>query len=96
MVSSTNKTQRITLSLPSSVVSDLDFLSKALGVSRSAFVSAAFADLLPPLVPLASITSKSSESDSKRYRGEFIAELNKAIERLNAGVEGLQDDLFKE
>lgn len=92
-----SKTQRITLSLPSSVVSDLDCISSTLGVSRSAFVSASFAEMLPPLIPLVKIASPDSlEADSRRYRGEFIQQLNTSISRLNSGFEGLQDDLFKE
>lgn len=86
--------KRVTLSLPSKVVSDLDFVSKSLGVSRSALVSGLLADILPPLIPLASIAHSSvSESDSRRYRGEFKAEMQAMLSQLS---EGLQDDLFKE
>ena len=89
------KTQRITLSLPSEVVSNLDFLSNTMGVSRSAFVSALMSDILPPLVPLAKIAAQcGKEGDSRRYRGEFASELNSMLERLNDGLEGIQDDLF--
>ncbi len=89
--------RRVTLSLPSKVVSDLDYLSKSLGVSRSAFVSAVLEDLLPPLLPLANIVEKGvTKGDSRRYRGDFAAELQGLVGRLNSGVEELQDDLFKE
>lgn len=89
--------RRITLSMPSSVVSDLDLLSSSLGVSRSAFVSALLGDVLPPLVPLTKIVSpESSGADSRRYRGEFAEELRSMVGRLNSGFEELQDDLFKE
>ncbi len=88
--------RRITLSMPASVVSDLDFISSALGVSRSAFVSALLGDALPPLVPLAHVASSGSTgADSRRYRGEFVEELRSTVGRLNSGLEELQDDLFK-
>lgn len=90
-----NNTKRITLSLPSDVVSNLDFLSEAMGVSRSALVSALMGDILPPLIPLAKITIQGvSEGDSRRYRGEFVAELDAMLGRLTEGMEGVQDDLF--
>jgi hypothetical protein len=90
-----NNTQRITLSLPADVVSNLDFLSGTMGVSRSALVSALMSDILPPLVPLAKIAAQGvTEGDSRRYRGEFVDELNGMLGRLNEGFEGIQDDLF--
>jgi predicted transcriptional regulator len=89
------RTQRVTLSLPSDVVSNLDFLASSMGVSRSALASALMSDILPPLIPLVQIASQgSSEGDSRRYRGEFVTELNAMLGRLTEGVEGLQDDLF--
>lgn len=88
---------RVTLSFPPGVLSNIDFVSRALGVSRSAFVSALMADVLPPLLPYARIVSSElSEADARRYRGEFASELNSMVERLNKGMEGLQDDLFKD
>jgi hypothetical protein len=85
--------KRVTLSFPSKVVSDLDFISSALGVSRSALVSGLLTDILPPLIPLANIVKKDlTDGDSRRYRGEFKEEMQTILERLNGE---LQDDLFK-
>lgn len=83
------------MSLPTSVVSNLDFLAGTMGVSRSALVSALMSDVLPPLIPLAKVAAQGvTEGDSRRYRGEFASELNAMLERLNDGLEGVQDDLF--
>lgn len=88
---------RITISIPTSTVSNLDFVSKSLGVSRSAFVSAFLDDLLPPLIPLVKMVEKgATEGDSRRYRGDFAEQLQGMVSRLNSDIEGLQDDLFKE
>ncbi len=84
---------RVTLSFPSKVVSDLDFIASALGVSRSALVSGLLTDVLPPLIPLAHIAKDGlTDGDSRRYRGDFKEEMQLMLGRLQGE---LQDDLFK-
>lgn len=95
----TTGVRRVTISLPPLTLNQLDFVAAQLGVSRSAFISALLGDVLPPLVPMAKLVKASqegSEVDSKRYRGEFASTLDDMVKKLNAGYEGLQDDLFKE
>lgn len=89
--------QRVTFSLPPLAVNQLTFVASQLGVSRSALMSAMLGELLPPLVHMAHLAkaaNEGSESDAKRYRGELVDILNEQVRKLNAGYEGLQDDLF--
>lgn len=91
-----SSTARVTVSLPQSVVDDLDYISKTAGISRSAFLSALLSETLPPLIPLVQVASSgSSEADSRRYRGAAVTFINDAVSRLTTGAEALQDDLFK-
>ncbi|AXH78983.1 MAG: CopG family transcriptional regulator [Circular genetic element sp.] len=90
-----SKTVRITVSLPSQVVSNLDYISTTIGVSRSAFLSSLLSESLPPIVPLVQIVaSASKDGDSKRFRGAAVSAINDAVSRLVSGSEVLQDDLF--
>lgn len=88
---------RVTISLPPSTLEQLDFVSRQLGVSRSAFVSSLLGEVLPPLVPMAQLVSSASEgseAEFKRYRGDFASELDSMVRKLNSGYEELQDDMF--
>lgn len=92
------KVRRVTISLPPQTLEQLDFISLQLGVSRSSFISALLGDVLPPLVPLAHLVKSSNESpeaEAKRYRGEFAAELDEMVRKLNSGYGELQADMFK-
>jgi len=95
-MSSESNVKRVTLSLPVGTVKDMDLLAHTLGLSRSAFVSGLLSQILPPMIPLCHAAAKvCSESDSKRYRGDSIAEIDNLVGLLQSGLEELQGDLFK-
>jgi len=88
--------RRLTVSLPKEVVSNLDYISSTIGMSRSAFLSALLSESLPPLVPLVQITAECArEGDQKRYRGAATSAIDATVSRLVSGIEVLQNDLFK-
>lgn len=91
--------KRVTLSLPPKVVSDLDFVSSRMGISRSALVSSLLSGSLPSIIPLVTVVTAAKdgnggEAEAKRYMGDFAASLDEQMKRLNSGIEGLEDDLF--
>lgn len=88
--------RKVSLSLPSDLVRDIDFVAAALGLSRSAFISAYLRDAITPLVPLAHVVSTSGSSDAKRYRGESMEAINGLIDRLKGEIGTLQGDWVNE
>lgn len=83
----------VNLSLPPTVVSDLDLISNSLDISRSAFVSALLLNILPQVIPLVSkIDFKAPDAHSRRYRGEFIDELTELVGDLCIRTKGTTDD----
>lgn len=91
--------KRITVSLPPEVLEQLDLVAKAMGLSRSAFLSGLLGQTLPPICSLASVTPPDgSEGSSRRYRGELVSHINSMISGLQDELRDLegQDDLFKE
>lgn len=88
--------RRLTVSLPKEVVSNLDYISTTIGMSRSAFLSALLSESLPPLVPLVQVVASGvKDGDLKRYRGSATSSIDETVSRLVSGIEVLQDDLFK-
>ena len=92
---SDSKFRKITFSLPSNVVDDLDALSSVLGCSRSAVAGQVLAEFLTPLVELSSCLPNRTSDHSeviRRARGVSGDLLGAEIKRLVAGG---QDDLFR-
>lgn len=93
--------KRITVSLPSSVVDDLAYISSLLGISRSALLSGVLGNSLPvvrsAVATLATELIKPRDGEDstdvmKRYRSETRAIIDSLVGDL---MEGGQDDLFK-
>lgn len=83
--------KRVSLSLPSSVVDDLDYVSERLGISRSGFLTQVLlqSDLASLRALLASIPESPSEDDVKRFRGssvDYIRERVEALQKLQGGL----------
>jgi hypothetical protein len=92
-----SSTKRCSVSLPTDLVDQLDFVSGRLKVSRSACLSALLSEALPDIVQLVSVLpddpSMATEADARRFRGVTADILSKQIGDL---IRGGQDDLFKE
>lgn len=83
--------KRVSLSLPSSVVEDLDYISNRLGISRSGFLTQVLlqSDLASLRALLASIPESPTDDDVKRFRGssvDFIRERVEALQQLQGGL----------
>lgn len=84
--------KRVTVSLPPDVLELLDGVSKALGVSRSAFLSSLLRDALPLLGATVMAAAEHVEgSSSRRYRESSKEEIDALIKALTSGA---QHDLF--
>lgn len=83
--------QRTTFTVPDDLVRDLAYLSKRVGVSRSALVSSL---LTQPVHDLRHLVEQIPESptpaDVRRLRGESEKIVHERLEALK----GLEDDLF--
>lgn len=96
------KARKISVSLPDSLVTDLDAISRALGVSRSAFISACLMPTIPLMrgavreLELHAIENASDYDDLiKRYRSSSKGHIDDLIKRLSSALDGeVQGDLF--
>ena len=90
--------RKVTMSLPPSVVDELDHISKVMGLSRSGFLSSLLSEALPPLrATLDTLVEleASSEGDSEASQQRRNADSQEAIDAYLRGiVGGVQDDLF--
>lgn len=91
-----SSTKRCSVSLPSDVVDQLDFVSTRMRVSRSALLSALLSEAMPGLVQIISTLpadpTTATEADARRFRGATADVLSKQIgDIIRAGG---QDDLF--
>lgn len=85
--------KRTSFSLPPELIGDLDFVSKRIGISRSALVAGILKEACQPMVALIrEIPEEPTASDAVRFRGESQRVVN---ERVDA-VLRLRDDLFSE
>lgn len=95
-------TKKVSLSLPPAVVADLDLLSNAMGLSRSAFLSSLLSQTLPPMTSTVITLIGDAEAvlDSygdepavaqQRYNAHSKAFIDDFIKNLTSGG---QDDLF--
>lgn len=86
--------KRVSLSIPIGLADNLDYISRRLGVSRSAFVTQllleAQLDKLASL--LASIPEQPSEADKRRFRGDSKLYVREQLARLQELQGGLFDD----
>lgn len=87
--------KRITLSLPDEVVDMLDYVSRRLGVSRSALVAEVLPELFAPSLSVLQTLPEDRDptgDDVKRFRGASVALVR---ERLESFLR-LGDDLFSQ
>ena len=89
--------KRCSVSLPSDLVDDLDYISKRLRMSRSALLSSILAEGLPSLVQIVTVLpedlSKVTDVDARRFRGETADVLSKQVADIIRL--GGQHDLFR-
>jgi len=86
--------KRVSISMPADLVENLDYVSRRLGISRSAFLTQTLLDArLDRLrAVLASIPEDSSEADTRRYRGDSRDYIRHQLERVQRLQGGLFDD----
>jgi len=97
-MSNNTTVRKVTFSIPSRMVDDLDFVSGVLGLSRSAFVSALLSQQLPDMVNLCDVDVGTSDGgrSAKRYRGDSIAAIDIMLREFKAGFrEEVQGELYK-
>jgi hypothetical protein len=83
--------RKVTVSVPPSLVGDLDYLSARLGVSRSALVSQFLTEPVADLVAaLRDIPANPGPADEVRFRGRSEAVIRERLER----AQRLTDDMF--
>lgn len=86
-------TRRITLSIPSDLVDELDRVAKHLGITRSALASGLLSPITSQLVQvIADVDVESPTGDSRRMRGKSVA----LIGDLLAEVQSVYDDVSRE
>ena len=80
----TKTSKKISLSLPSQLVGELDTVTNRIDVSRSALVSGLLERILPQLVVATGEKSfVSSGRSSRRYTGGFVEELHQMLVDLS-------------
>jgi predicted transcriptional regulator len=86
--------KRVSISLPSQIADDLDYIAKRLGISRSAFVAQVLTQTNLPSVRalLANTPEQPSEADTRRFRGESKKFVEVQLTRLEKLQGGLFDD----
>lgn len=88
--------RKVTVSLPPSVVDDLDLISSSVGLSRSALLSSVLSESLPALkstvVTLVGLSNPNgSDASQQRYNSSSKDAINDYIRKITSGG---QDDLF--
>lgn len=80
----TKTTRKVSLTLPTSLISELDSISAKLEVSRSALVSGLLERITPKLASVSSDKAYvPSGSSSRRYTGGFVVELHDMLQDLS-------------
>lgn len=83
--------RKISITLDPSLVDDLDYLSKRLGVSRSAMISEILGEAIPPARKLLEqVPLNPTPNDVVRFRGESAEVVRARIE----SIKDLDSDLF--
>ena len=85
--------RKISVTLPPQLVDDLDYISRRLGVSRSALIG----QILPEGIGLmrsllVDVPENPTPEDVVRFRGASADEIRQRID----GLKGLADDLFSD
>lgn len=85
--------RKISVTLPPDLVDDLDYVSRRLGVSRSALIAQVLPDGLGFMRGLlVDIPENPTPEDIVRFRGASADEIRQRIDSLK----GMADDLFSE
>jgi len=85
--------RKISVTLPPDLVADLDYVSRRLGVSRSALMAQLLPDGISALRDLlVSVPENPTPEDIVRFRGDSAAEIRRRVEDLK----GLADDLLSD
>ncbi|AXQ65292.1 MAG: transcription regulator [Circular genetic element sp.] len=75
--------KRCSVSLPSDLVDDLDYVAKRLRMSRSALLSSILTEGLPSLVQIVTVLpedlSTVTDADARRFRGATADVLSKQV-----------------
>ena len=88
-----SKSRKVSLSLDAALVSNLDYLSARLSVSRSALVTQLLLDGVAHMRRLIEVIPPNpTPADLVRMRGESVEEVRARIQNLQA----LENDLFSE
>lgn len=89
--------RRVSLSIPGELADNLDYISRRLGISRSAFVTQLLLEgQMGHLANLLrSIPEQPTEADARRFRGDSRAYVREQLERLQKLQGGLFDDSTK-
>ena len=88
-----SKSRKVSLSLDATLVSNLDYLSARMSVSRSALVTQLLLDGVAHMRRLVEVIPPNpTPADLVRMRGESIEEVRARIESLKS----LENDLFSE
>lgn len=89
--------RRTSLSLPSELIAQMDFVSSRMGLSRSALVSGLLSSALPTMVEMLQAVppgiTDATVSERRRFRGIAAKSIANEIEGLLTGE--LQNDLFE-
>lgn len=84
--------RKVSLALNPDHVDQLDYVSKRLGMSRSALVSNLLSGALPDLVSItASLPISSEPADVLRFRGESAKLIEARMQELQGVVDGLSE-----
>lgn len=93
-------TTRVSLTIPIDVLAEIDYCSKRLGITRSAFISELMRQSLSPILPLLqSLPDAPDEGAAKRFRGDSVAVIQSMLGDVFPDIEGGVDeqrDLFKD
>jgi len=89
--------KRVSISLPSDLASDIDYIATRLGITRSAFITQFLlgGNLHKFRALLSAIPEQPSEGDAKRFRGDsraYIAEQLAKVQELQGGLFDASDD----
>lgn len=89
-------TRRVTVTLDTSLVSKLDFISSKLRCSRASLLAVIIGESADPLVSIASCLPDPDQpvdaSDARRFRGESARIIGEQVTKLLAG--DAQNDMF--